>query len=167
MVEATEIGLLKEVVADGGGIADDADVGLLFGVLSDCAVVMCGRTEAGLFVMVGLEVGTATMRRRAGSARSPDGILWGSAGRDKVAGCSSSTAASRSFAILFCTVSTDVSFGMAVDSLAAVALSFASFFFFARMKARVCSDMVFLLATGAEGVAACWLGLCLSAMSAV
>jgi hypothetical protein len=166
-VEATETGLLRDVVADGGGIADDAEVGLLFDVLSDCAVVMCGRAEVGLFVMVGLEVGTATTRRRAGSARSPDGILWGSAGRAEVGGWSASTAASRSFAILLCTVSTGVSFGMAVDSLATVALSCASFFFFARMKARVCSDMVFLLATGAEGVAARWWGLCLSAMRAV
>ena len=114
-VEATETGLVEFITAEGGGIAADADVGLLFGVPSVCDVDKCGIVEAGLVAIVGLAVETATMRRRAGSARSPDGILWGSAGNDGIFVSSSSGKASCTFEVLVFAVSNGISFGVAAD----------------------------------------------------
>lgn len=56
-------------------MVDEADVGLLVGVLVDCVETTDGTAETGLSVGVGLPIMATLSRLRAGSARSPDAIL--------------------------------------------------------------------------------------------
>ena len=73
-VEATDTGRLAGTEATGGGIADDAEVGLLIVVVVGCGMTMGGIVDAGLLPEVGLPMAATLTRRRAGSASRPDGM---------------------------------------------------------------------------------------------